>query len=290
MVKQTGGKFNPAQRHIYFLAGNRRDMEYASPFHDYLLLAVNEINTPEDEQALRGLIASGKHMFLDSGVYNLATTHAKKNNVTMDIALSTPPEDIDDFENLFKRYCSLVGELGNELWGYIEIDQGGRENKIQTRAKLEALGFAPIPVYHPLNDGWDYFDDLAQNYDRICFGNIVNADRHTRRKLLATLSERHERYPDLWVHVLGLTPNEWMNAYPADSADSSAWLGSVRWSGYIPRAMGASMGFLHKNYQYLLGSDADSERGAYRAKRMAAYGSSMMQRNWQNHLRAFNEN
>ena len=58
----------------------------------------------------------------------------------------------------------------------VEVDQGGRENKIKTRARLEKMGLRPIPVYHPLNDGWDYFDYLAENYDRICMGNVVNAE------------------------------------------------------------------------------------------------------------------
>ena len=62
--------------------------------------------------------------------------------------------------------------------------------------QAESLGLKPIPVYHPLLDGWDYFDELAAQYDRICFGNIVQAPAATRIRLLHTLWERHRRYPD----------------------------------------------------------------------------------------------
>ena len=62
---------------------------------------------------------------------------------------------------------------------------------------LEQMGLRPIPVYHPFNDGWDYFDYLAERYDRICFGNVVQADRETRKRLVATAWERHRKYPHL---------------------------------------------------------------------------------------------
>jgi hypothetical protein len=168
-------------------------------------------------------------LFIDSGVFALANGHAVEHEITMDEALSLAPTEIDGFDELYKRYCSIIETLGDLVWGYIEIDQGGRENKRKTRAKLEAQGFRPIPVYHPFNDGWEYFDELASDYDRICFGNIVQADQETRKRLLATAWERKRKYPHLWIHLLGLSPNERLNAYPIDCCDSSAWLMHVRW-------------------------------------------------------------
>jgi hypothetical protein len=45
----------------------------------------------------------------------------------------------------------------DRLSGYTELDQGGRDHKRRTRTRLHDLGLNPIPVYHPFNDGWDYF-------------------------------------------------------------------------------------------------------------------------------------
>ena len=110
--------------------------------------------------------------------------------MTMDEVLSMAPEKLDGFDSLFDKYVRIIKEIGEESWGYIEIDQGGKDNKIKTRDRLHKLGFNPIPVYHPLVDGWDYFDYLAERYDRICLGNIVQAQNETRKRLLATMWER----------------------------------------------------------------------------------------------------
>lgn len=287
-VKRTGGgTFEPKEKGVYFIASSAGRLQYGSEAHDHLLIAVNEITGPADYTHLQYWLNQGKKIFLDSGVFNLATTYARKHGLSMDEALSTPPERMEGFDRLFEKYVSIVRQFEGQLWGYIEIDQGGRENKIKTRARLEALGLRPVPVYHPLNDGWDYFDELAQQYDRICFGNIVQADAPTRQRLLATMWQRHCRYPHLWIHILGLTPNAVMNAYPSNSADSSSWLVGLRWAAAMrERAMGASAGTFPLHFRYKYGSDPDSETGNNKAVKLAGYWAAMIGRNWRNHLQA----
>lgn len=108
----------------------------------------------------------------------------------------------------------------------------------------------------------------------------MQADRPTRKRLLATAWERRRRYPDLWIHVLGLTPNEISNAYPVGSADSSAWLSGVRWAGtHKFRAAGAGVGVMPLNMRYLLGSD-DADRDAMKARHFCAYEAWALERNW----------
>jgi len=129
----------------------------------YLLLAVNELptnNFADFEQLLQS------HVLLDSGVYVLASQHADRHSISMDEALCLAPQEIEGFEALFDLYVEIVTKYESRLWGYVEIDFGGCTNKRRTRARLESLGLRPMPVYHPLNDGWDYFDELAQEYDR----------------------------------------------------------------------------------------------------------------------------
>lgn len=285
MIRTAGGTFDPSDRHVYFLASNVERMRYAVPFYQHLLVAVNELEGKENEQELCRWLDGGKRVFLDSGIFNLTNEHARAHGCSMDQALALAPEEIDGFDRLFDRYCELVSRYGDRLWGYIELDQGGRENKIRTRARLEALGFRPIPVYHPFNDGWEYFDQLAKGYDRMCFGNVVQASMPVRKRLVATAWERHRAYPNLWIHLLGYTPNETLNAFPCDSADSSSWLSAVRWAGYTERSAGRLLGYCLKDLQYALGSDPTGPTGSRKAAALSAYGEAMKVRNWRNLLK-----
>jgi hypothetical protein len=229
-VKNTGGgTFDPSARPLYFAAGtNWTGNAVRWPRH--VLVAVNDILNPADEQKLLVQhLDDGRIVLLDSGIFWLTNQHKRAHGVTMDEALALPPEEIDGFDELFTRYVQVVKRYGDRLWGWTELDQGGAVNKRRTRARLEAEGITPIPVYHPLNDGWDYFDELAAGYDRMCFGNIVQASRPSRVRLLHTMWERHRAYPDLWIHILGLTANEWCMSVPPDSCDSSTWLSPLRW-------------------------------------------------------------
>lgn len=280
LIRTGGGTYDPTDKHIYFLASNL-GLPEALEVSDHILIAVNELHGDGALEEFGELVESGKRVFLDSGIFNLSMTHARKHDVTMDVALSMSPEEIDGFQQLYDRYIEIVTRYGDKLWGYIELDQGGRENKIKTRTRLEAAGLRPIPVYHPFNDGWDYFDYLAERYDRICFGNVVQADPPVRKRLIATAWERRRRYPHLWIHLLGVTPSELSNAYPIDSCDSSAWLANRRWaSGWKEFAMGRSVGVMPVNMRYKMGSDAASDTGYIRATTLSAYQYMMLMKNW----------
>lgn len=233
-VKRTsGGSFDPADRSLYFFAS------FPSYFIDIdvsitpnVLVAVNELKNAEEMKALDEAIRAGKRVLLDSGIFNLANSHAHRHGMTHNEALNLAPTEVDGFQSLFDRYCSVVEKYMDRLWGAIELDLGGRANKVVTRATLEKeiKGFVPIPVYHPLGDGWDYFDELAQGYDRICCGNIVQAPPPDRLRLAHLFHERAKAYPHLWTHVLGYTPvGTTISVPPQGSCDSSTWCGPLRW-------------------------------------------------------------
>lgn len=273
----TGGRWDRDRYPVYFLAGQIDSLVSASPHVEDLLVAVNEILGEREEVILQSLAA--KHnLFLDSGVFNLANSHAKKHNMTMDRALALAPEDVDGFDDLFNRYVSLVTRFADRLWGYVEIDQGGRGNKIRTRARLEEKGLRPIPVYHPMNDGWPYFDYLAENYDRICFGNVVQADVATRKRLVATAWERRRKYPDLWIHLLGLTPSSLTVAFPSNSCDSSTWLSGARWGNQRAWAATQPLWEVGYGWAYDRKADPNSKRGAKAAWALGGYNAGMMGR------------
>lgn len=238
MLKRTGGVWDSKEKNVYFIASSPayHAANDVANFYDHILCAVNEIKNADDEQWIIDAVNQGKKLFIDSGVFNLTNHHARAHNMTMDQVLGMAPDELDGFDALFDKYTRIVKEIGEKAWGYIEIDQGGMHNKIKTRDRLHGLGFNPIPVYHPLVDGWDYFDYLAQRYDRICFGNIVQADTETRKRILATAWERRRKYPDLWIHCLGLTANEFCLGFPLNSCDSSTWISTVRWMQMPTRA------------------------------------------------------
>jgi hypothetical protein len=290
-IKRTGGgTFDPNEENIYFLASGTGRLAVAEPLYDHLLVAVNELENDGALDLIEQWCDRGKKVFIDSGIFHLTQQHAKAHGCNMDQALALPPDEIDGFGELLERYIAIYRRLGDKCWGFIELDQGGRENKIKTRAKLEGMGLNPIPVYHPFNDGWDYFDYLAERYDRICFGNVVQADRATRKHLVATAWERHRKYPNLWIHLLGLTPNEWLNAMPINSGDSSSWLVGVRWAdSHKARCAGKTFSSYPLNFRYELGSDAASPVGADKAVALAAYESRMNMLNWRHYLNAFRE-
>lgn len=285
LIKTAGETFNPNDQFLYFIAANLDRQQHGVKIHRDILIAVNEIKTEKDIAKVEEWIGLGQNLLIDSGIFTLAMDHSRRHNVSHDVGLSMAPEDIDGFGFLWDNYVRLMERFGDRVWGYIELDQGGRENKIKTRAELEKLGLRPIPVYHPLLDGWDYFDELAQNYDRICFGNIVQANRYERIRLVATAWERKQAYPHLWIHLLGFTANEWLNAYPIDSCDSSTWLAAVRWpTGLTERAAGGNVGKMTRELQYVLESEPTSNIGSHKACRMAAYTQRLQAQNWKSYL------
>lgn len=268
MIGTGGGRFDPHEPPIYFTVINAHT---ATIRNEHMLIALNDLGViiegkETTHQATLGLeseIELGHKVLLDSGVFWLTNRHARAHGVSMDVALGLHPDQIDGFGDLWDAYLSTVKKYEDGLWGYIELDQGGAERKKETRSRLEALGLRPIPVYHPINDGWDYFDEIASGYDRICVGNVVQASRPDRRRILATLWERKRRYPHLWIHVLGLTPNEMISTYPFNSCDSTSMGNLIRWR---PQTMPVGMSALRKlagpddSYSYEKENDASYEK------------------------------
>ena len=277
-MKKTGGNWDPRAWPTYFAASSPNTLRNAISSCPEMLVAVNELKNDEDHEILARMLKHGTSVLIDSGVFWLSTQHAKAHSLTMDQALSLAPDSVDNFTWLFDKYVALIRAIGDAVWGYIEIDQGGRENKIKTRARLEAMGLRPIPVYHPFNDGWDYFDFLAQNYDRICFGNVVQADTETRKRLVATAWERRKKYPHLWIHVLGLTPNEKCLSYPLPSSDSSTWIAGPRWGVHDVMVANKKCWDTGRGFIYDREAHAKDESGRDKAVKLAGYEAHMRAR------------
>ena len=284
-MKKTGGNFDPKDKHIYFLASNHSTLKHVVDQAKYMLIAVNELKSQSALDHLEKFLDKGIKVFLDSGVYSVAMEHAKKNNLSHNEALRVPLHELEKFPWLYDLYCQIVERFGDRLWGYIEIDLGGKEQKRETRKGLEQKGLRPIPVYHPLNDGWDYFDELAEQYDRIAVGNIVYASSAMRLRIMSMIWQRKQSYPHLWTHLLGFHLHEHLNAYPAESVDSSSWLAAIRWGRQAESAMLSGIGLLPRSLLYKMGEEGSYQKG----EKLWAYAIAMNQKNWRNHIKAATE-
>jgi hypothetical protein len=254
-VKQTAGTWDPSQRGLSFLVGDVRQLLFIARLgYPDVLLPIDTISeriTVEFE----ALLETAAHVILDSGVYSLVSAHARKHGIELREGFGKQPEEIDGWDALLTKYVTMAKRYGHRSWGYMELDLGGRDTKRRTREMLEAQGLAPIPVWHPFSDGWDYFDELATNYDRICVGQLVDTRANERKMILHMLWERHRDYPDLFVHLLGVSPSGSMIAYPFDSLDSSSWLKNLRWFYGRPlRVLGKPVGDWPRDFQYRAGS------------------------------------
>jgi hypothetical protein len=282
-LTRTGGRaFDPTDQPLYFISSSTTATELAGGYHDSILFAVNELRGEKDRAILHTFFNNGAKILLDSGIFNLGMQHGRAHGLGFYEVLQLAPEQIDGFGKLEAQYIELAKAYADHLWGYVELDQGGQHNKIRIRTKLEALGLRPIPVYHPLVDEPDYFDYLGQRYDRICIANVVQSPVEVRRRILATVWEKKRRYPELWIHVLGYTPDPLLSAYPFESADSSTFLAAMRWGLALDRAFGKPLD-LRRGFVPGLSSegvDANSPRGRNKAIRLAGMLSDAQERIW----------
>jgi hypothetical protein len=264
MIATGGGRFDPDEAFVFFIAG--MNIRNAAEYHPWTLLGVDAILTDSGLAEFRERIGvPGAKLLLDSGVFWLASRYAGANELDFYQALRVPPSKLKDYDRLLERYIEIVQEYEDDLWGYVEVDQGGADVKRETRAYLESQGLRPIPVYHPLTDGFEYLDELLAGYDRIAIGNVVMSDAATRRALLGMIWERRRRSGrKVWLHALGYTPNPLFNAYPINSSDSSSHLYALRFgaSMCMGRAMLAQFGTLEDaGYSYDLSMYQDDVRG-----------------------------
>src|SRR5699024_5106384 len=120
-VKETtGGAFDPEAPTQYFIASNPSQILRVP--HEYVLVAVNELDPPTQRETLARILDTGKKVFLDSGIFNLAMSHARKHDVTHDVGLSMPPEEIDGFNQLWDLYGTIATTYGDRIWGIVELD------------------------------------------------------------------------------------------------------------------------------------------------------------------------
>jgi hypothetical protein len=231
--RKTDGSWNPEERGLYFLALWDTDMPKhlgAMPYQQGISALIEygllESHGDPAEVAIE-LSGIYRHLMIDSGVFSLANAEAKKRGATFEEGLKLKLADIEKGEQYLADYFAMCHAVKEKVWGYVEIDLGGREEKIKTRERFHKEGLCPIPVYHPLLDGTEYLHYLCDNYDRICVSNLVQSSYETRSVLTAFVYEHIARRPKNkrpFIHYLGVSPGQ--AHFPHNclgSCDSSTW-------------------------------------------------------------------
>jgi hypothetical protein len=106
-MRATGGVWDKKTWPLYFLATWPDQVEYVDT-RTNLLVAVNELVDPEKRMLLEEWAEQDRKIFLDSGVYWLATQHARAHGMSMNEALGIAPDKMDGFEDLFAAYVEIV--------------------------------------------------------------------------------------------------------------------------------------------------------------------------------------
>jgi hypothetical protein len=287
MIATAGAQFNRKNLRLYFMAATNGAFPIMREMHGNTLLPIEEIREPD---SVLELMDDGVTVMIDSGVFSLVSRYASETGRDFDEVRALPLKEIPGYAMLYERYITVCETVGNESWGYVEIDLGSKEDKMKTRAKLEKHGLRPIPVWHPMTDGQEYFHYLAKRYDRICMGNLAMASSSVRKRLIATVHELKRGYPDLWVHSLGMSPNCILYACPTESCDSSSWGTPVRWTKSTSEwACGQLVSYFeHAAIAYQRDAEEGSEYSRDKISRISAMQAHYMMENWRAYSDRFN--
>ena len=218
-IQTGGGRFDPEDQGKYFLAID--DLW----FYDLAALSPPDILIPVDELgSVLDDLDDHQSLLVDSGVFSLAAAHAKKNSIPISQAFAEDPQNVDGWDELRNTYVSTILQHQEKMWGYVELDLGSQEDKEERREEMRQIGISPIPVYSVAGDSWEYFEHLAENYDRICVGSIAKVHQNYRKSVVAAISSftsKMENRP--WVHFLGMSPGTLVNTFFPSSCDSTTW-------------------------------------------------------------------
>ncbi len=125
--------------------------------------------------------------------------HSAKRDLTIDQELALAPTTRTASMSLSRSSFAWLPSSANGFWGYIEIDRGGKANKIKTHERLEGLSLRGDPVYtrsvtggsgsqkclagsqHPPSWASELFADLAAGPTQASFAILGTSSHQNSR-------------------------------------------------------------------------------------------------------------
>lgn len=168
---------------------------------------------------------AGTKIIVDSGVFELAATHARDNNVHILQSIVQPPSAFPDFAKFLRKYVLLMQRIKGKVWGYVEIDLGTFAQRKVTRDMLASeYELYPMPVFRAGVDQWEDLRSLCEaGHPLICLAGTAHCPRKYAiwfwQKAWTILRD----YPDTKTHVLGVSWRSTFIPYNFASSDNASY-------------------------------------------------------------------
>ena len=155
----------------------------------------------------------GNNIFLDSGAFS-----AYNSGSIIDI------DSLCDYANSITQHCKFIACLD-----VIGDAEKSFENFVYMRHKLIEPNKL-IPAFH-INEPIEYlykyleYEDEFGKLDKLALGGIAKQSQPNRKRFLDMCEPICERYPNVWIHLFGVTNLSLINNYQfIDSVDSTKYI------------------------------------------------------------------
>ena len=162
----------------------------------------------------------GNNIFLDSGAFS-----AYNSGSIIDI------DSLCDYANSITQHCKFIACLD-----VIGDAEKSFENFVYMRHKLIEPNKL-IPAFH-INEPIEYlykyleYEDEFGKLDKLALGGIAKQSQPNRKRFLDMCEPICERYPNVWIHLFGVTNLSLINNYQfIDSVDSTKYIMDSAYGG-----------------------------------------------------------
>lgn len=110
---------------------------------------------------------------------------------------------------------------------YLQYDEiGDPEATAWYLSDMRRRDFAPIPIMQPGAD-----PTMLDTEPKLALGGLAVMSKPKRQEYLDSLFYPNGELRKVgWVHLLGISPEQWFERYPASSGDSTTWLPRNKWN------------------------------------------------------------
>lgn len=132
-----------------------------------------------------------------------------------------------------EEYAAWVKRWGHLFDAYANLDViGDHKATMENQRRLEAMGLAPVPVFH-IGSDYAVLERLVEEYTYIALGGLVPHLRYTQRVMKHLVQCFRIAGDKAVFHGFGVTSWTVLKSLPWYSVDSSSWGAGFRY-GRVP--------------------------------------------------------